>query len=219
MGEQAAMHHDEGALDGVSALNGAPAAALRRLSEAAEWRDLRPGQAFELDENTCLACVEGRLRVIAGAQFHDVRAGEALFLERAAAGEETPSAAGAAIEPAVFAAIPFYAIMDELAPGRGLASTLTRWFARRLCRAAPDRANPSRKLYAALAMMAVPNGADGHWRIERMPRHREMADMSGMSEEGAANAVAHLISLGVAQRDYPGMKIIDFEALSRLAAA
>jgi len=208
------------ALRALAPFADAAAAPLKRLAEAAEWRRARAGQPFELAEDRTLACVEGRVRLIAGPRFFDVEAGGLVFLEDIVAGRSAPACAGAALTGSTFAAIPAAAIAEELKPGRALALSLARHFARRLAgRPADEAGHPARRLYAQLAMMAQPNGADGCWKIGKMPRHRELAALSGLSEEAAADAVAHLISTGVARRDYPGLAIIDYESLRRLSAA
>ena len=58
----------------------------------------------------------------------------------------------------------------------------------------------------------------GVWRIEKMPKHRELADRAGVDEASAAGAVASLIQEGVAQRDYPGLVINDMSRLNTLAS-
>lgn len=193
-------------------------APLQRLAQAAEWRQVAPGQAFELPANAVLACVSGMVRLIGGARFQDVPGGEMRFLEEAVARRSVPAYAGAALYESIFAVIPASAIADEAARGRSLAAPLAAWFASRLIREERgDDESPARKLYGQLAMLAQPNGADGFWKIAKMPRHRELASGAGMSEEDAANAVAHLISTGVARRDFPGLEILDYESLRRLA--
>lgn len=193
-------------------------APLQRLAQAAEWRRVAPGQAFELSADAVLVCVSGLVRLIGGARFQDVPGGEIRFLEEAVARRSVPACAGAALYESVFAAIPAAAIAEEAAPGRSLAAPLAAYFASRLVREERgDDESPARKLYGQLAMLAQPNGADGFWKIAKMPRHRELAASAGMSEEDAANAVAHLISTGVARRDFPGLEIIDYESLRRLS--
>lgn len=212
---------DDGAaaLRGLAPFAGASLTPLQRLDTAAEWRRVARGQAFQMDENSVLACAAGQVRLIAGSRYFDIEAGQICFLEEAVAGRATPHCAGAALYESLFAVIPAAAIAAEMAPGRALAASLAQYFAGRLAGGRREEVSgPAQKLYARLAMLAQPNGADGFWKIGRMPRHRELADHAGLTEEDAANAVAHLISTGVARRHYPGLEIIDYPSLQRLAA-
>ena len=57
----------------------------------------------------------------------------------------------------------------------------------------------------------------GAWRIEKMPKHREVAQLAGVDEADAASAIAYVIQEGVARRDYPGLIIDDIARLNHLA--
>lgn len=81
----------------------------------------------------------------------------------------------------------------------------------------PTEAAPEQRVYAALLEHVKRDGIANSWRIEKMPKHRELADQSGVDEVDAANAVARLIQDGIAQRDYPGLVIRDYEKLKQLA--
>lgn len=191
---------------------------LSRLADAAEWISLTAGEGLEIDDGAVLAVADGRLRVITSGRFHDIDAGDVLFLDEAAAGRNVPAAAGTALSLALAALIPSSALLSEVDGVDGFGGQLARYFARRLTAAGGAAASPSHKLYAQLVMLAQPNGGDGCWRIERMPRHRELAGEAGLSEEAAADAIAHLISTGVARRNYPGMDILKYDSLRRLAS-
>lgn len=52
--------------------------------------------------------------------------------------------------------------------------------------------------------------------IARMPRHRELADRLSTTEEVVAGAIAELVRLGIAKREYPGLFIGDEKALRSL---
>ena len=81
----------------------------------------------------------------------------------------------------------------------------------------PIEAAPEQRVYAALLQHVVRDGVANSWRVEKMPKHRELADQAGVEEADAASAVARLIQESVAQRDYPGLLIQDLEALKKLA--
>lgn len=82
---------------------------------------------------------------------------------------------------------------------------------------AAEDENPERRVFAAIATLVRRNAIDATWRIDRMPKHRDLADLARVAEADAASAVAHLISSGVARRDYPGLVIDDMAQLNRLA--
>jgi hypothetical protein len=76
---------------------------------------------------------------------------------------------------------------------------------------------PQQRIFAELLKFVARNGLSGEGRIERMPKHRELADAAGVEEAEAAGAVAALIQEGVARREYPGLVICDCDRLSKLA--
>ncbi|MDZ7629621.1 MAG: cyclic nucleotide-binding domain-containing protein [Parvularculaceae bacterium] len=82
---------------------------------------------------------------------------------------------------------------------------------------AASEAGPDRRVFAAIAGLVRRDAVAATWRIDRMPKHRDLADLANVAEGDAANAVARLISTGVAKRDYPGLVIEDMAQLNRLA--
>jgi len=77
---------------------------------------------------------------------------------------------------------------------------------------------PEQRVFAALLQFVERDAVSGAWRIQKMPKHRELADLAGVEEALAASAVAALIQEEVAQRDYPGMIINDLNRLNQLAS-
>lgn len=73
------------------------------------------------------------------------------------------------------------------------------------------------RIYAALIECVERDALSGAWRIEKMPKHRELAERAKVEEAIAASAVASLIQDGIAQRDYPGLIINDISRLNTLA--
>lgn len=84
-------------------------------------------------------------------------------------------------------------------------------------RAVASQTAPEQRIYAALLECIARDPLSGVWRIEKMPKHRELADRAGADEAAAAAAVAALIQEGVAQRDYPGLIVNDMARLNQLA--
>ncbi|MEM8986557.1 MAG: cyclic nucleotide-binding domain-containing protein [Pseudomonadota bacterium] len=80
--------------------------------------------------------------------------------------------------------------------------------------------DPEARIYAELVGLAAPDvSAHGGWRIQEMPKHRQLADCAGVTENGAAAAVAKLIREGVARRDYPGLEILDYDKFRAFAGS
>lgn len=82
---------------------------------------------------------------------------------------------------------------------------------------AAEESSPERRVCATLLTLVERDAVRAEWRIPRMPKHRELAEKSGVDEVDAANVVAVLIQSGVARRLYPGLVIEDIAQLNRLA--
>lgn len=81
-------------------------------------------------------------------------------------------------------------------------------------------ATGTQRIYGELLALAEPRMGQGELKaglfIARMPRHRELADRLATTEEVVAGAVAELVRLGIAEREYPGLLICDEAALRSL---
>jgi CRP-like cAMP-binding protein len=84
-------------------------------------------------------------------------------------------------------------------------------------------ATGSQRVFGELLALGEPRPAAGRSRgglfIARMPRHRELADRLSTTEEVVAGAIAELVRLDIAVREYPGLLIIDEMALRSLCKA
>lgn len=100
---------------------------------------------------------------------------------------------------------------------RNIAVYLAEKLVEQRFQASTAEAAPEQRVYAALLDCVNRDPRDGLWRVEKMPKHRELADRAGVDETDAAGAVAALIQEGAAQRDYPGLIIKDIERLNQLA--
>ena len=85
-------------------------------------------------------------------------------------------------------------------------------------RAISAEASPEQRVYAALLEHVELAGPAGPWRVEKMPKHRELADRAGVDESFAAQAIAKIIHDGVVRRNYPGLIVEDIEKLKAVAA-
>lgn len=78
----------------------------------------------------------------------------------------------------------------------------------------------TQRIYGELLALGEPRlantGAKPGLFIARLPRHRELADRLSTTEEVVAGAIADLIRLGIAEREYPGLLIADEEAMRNL---
>lgn len=79
----------------------------------------------------------------------------------------------------------------------------------------------TQRIYGELLALGEPRlantGAKPGLFIARLPRHRELADRLSTTEEVVAGAIADLIRLGIAEREYPGLLITDEEAMRNLS--
>ncbi len=101
---------------------------------------------------------------------------------------------------------------------RNIASYLAEQLVAHRFSALMTQSAPERRIYTVLLECVSRDAVTGVWRIERMPKHRELADRAGVDEPSAAEAVAVLIQEGVAQRDYPGLIVNDMARLNKLAS-
>ena len=101
---------------------------------------------------------------------------------------------------------------------RNVATHLAKALSATRFKAISAEAAPRPRIYAALLQFVERDAMSGEWRIQQMPKHRELADKAGVEEAVTADAVAALIQEGVARRDYPGMVINDMGRLNELAS-
>ncbi len=85
-------------------------------------------------------------------------------------------------------------------------------------RAVSAEASPEQRVYSALLEFVELAGPAGPWQVEKMPKHRELAERAGVDESLAAQAIATIIQDGVARRNYPGLIVDDIDRLKTLAA-
>ena len=218
----------------ISPFQDLPAAVLSLLCDHSERRSYGAGQTVfslgQYDGAEFLVVLAGALRVSAvdgetGAMIiENVRESGVFGLEIALADPD----------PILFQQISVTAEKDcdliavdaaefkSLAAGRpslmrNIAIYLSEMLVIQRFRVGAAQAAPEQRIYAALLECIVRDPLSGAWRIERMPKHRELADRAGADEAAAAAAVAALIQEGVAQRDYPGLVVNDMARLNQLA--
>lgn len=222
-------------LSSIAPFEGLPVAVLSILCEHSERRSYSAGQTVfslgQYDGGEFLVVLSGALRVSitdgsTGAMLiEDVREREIFGLEIAMAEPDPSSFQQIAVNAADDCEV---VVMDAaefrtLAGGRpslmrNIAIYLAEQLADHRLRAGTTDAAPEQRVYAALLKCISRDPLDGRWRIEKMPKHRELADSAGVDEAAAAGAVATLIQEGIAQRDYPGLIVNDMSRLNQLAS-
>lgn len=100
---------------------------------------------------------------------------------------------------------------------RNLAQFFAEELGERRFNAMAAEAAPQQRVFAELLKFIERDGVTGLWRVQRMPKHRELADLADVDESIAAGAVATLIQEGIARRDYPGLIVEDMTRLNELA--
>jgi len=221
-------------LSKISPFQDLPEAVLNLLCAQCEQRFYGSGQTVfslgQYDGAEFLVVLSGALRVsVTDAEsgtmsIEDVKAGGLVGLETAISDVDSTIFQNIAVtaeedtEIAVIDAAEF----KQLAGARpSLMRNVAIWLGRRLVMQrfqvqSPETA-PERRVYAALLECVGRDPVSGNWRVEKMPKHRELADRAGVEEAEAAEAVAALIQEGVAQRDYPGLIVNDMAKLNQLA--
>lgn len=100
---------------------------------------------------------------------------------------------------------------------RNLATYFAEELGVRRFNALSAEAAPEQRVFTELLKFVERDGVSGLWRVPQMPKHRELADLAGVDEAVAANAVANLIQEGVARREYPGLVVLDMGRFNELA--
>lgn len=209
-----------------------PPAALEAISDASQRRRYAAGEAvFALgqhDGSEFFFVAAGRLKAVSpdragGAMIVDqIREGQFFGLADAIAGWDPARAEMATLTAETDAevlSVDSVRFREIVAQRPSLTRNLMNVFARALAAGQPVGAesSPERRIFCALMKRIERDAVTGAWRIARMPKHREIADESGVDEQAAAAAVALLIQDGVARREYPGLVIEDMARFARLA--
>lgn len=206
---------------------------LEQLAGACTLRQCAAGEtiyaAGQYDAADAIIVSAGKLR----ASQVDSASG-AMIVEDFAEGEVFGlAAASAEVDPARFSAATLTAEIDSrvafldaealraiLSQRPTLAKVLMAHFARALLgvsKLQAEEATPERRVYAALMKLVERDAVRAEWRIAKLPKHRELAELADVDEATSAAAIAKLIQSAAARRDYPGLVIDDMAALNRLA--
>jgi len=211
-----------------------PESVLTAIAEISGRRFYRQGEPVfalgQFDGAEFFFVATGRLKAsiadAAGAMlFEDVCAGQFFALAEAVAALENSRAHKATLtaeEDSEVLSVDAAAFLEIVAQRPSLTRKLMQHFAQALAtgviQGAPSETTPERRVFAVLMRYIERDAANGDWRIPKMPKHRELAEASGVDEPSAAAAIALLIQEGVAKRDYPGLVIADMNRFGKLAA-
>jgi CRP-like cAMP-binding protein len=206
---------------------------LEQLAGACSMRDYAAGETIyamgQYDAADVLIVRSGKLRSSqvepsSGSMIVEDFAESELFGLAAAAADIDPSRFSAttltAERESSVAVLDSEALRAILSQRPTLAKVLMVYFARGLLGAgklASEETTPERRVYAALIKLVERDAVRAEWRIAKMPKHRELAELAGVDEAASAAAIAKLIQSAAARRDYPGLVIDDMAALNRLA--
>ncbi|GJL90991.1 Crp/Fnr family transcriptional regulator [Hyphococcus sp.] len=223
------------AIGKISPFQDLPDAVLSLLCEHSERRQYSAGQTVfslgQYDGGEFLVVLSGELR----ASVADGATGAMLIEQVPKSGVFGLEIAMSEPDPELFQQIAVTAEQDSelividaaefksLAAGRpSLMRNIAIFLAQQLFaqrfRAMTTQSAPERRIYSVLLECVSRDAVTGHWRIAKMPKHRELADRAGVDEAAAAGAVAALIQDGVALRDYPGLIVNDMARLNQLAS-
>lgn len=211
-----------------------PQSVVDALAEISRRRFYKRGEPVfalgQFDGAEFFFVASGRLKAAiadaAGAMlFEEVAAGQFFALAEAVASTENSRAHKATLtaeEDSEVLSVDAAAFLEIASQRPTLTRKLMQHFALALAagvvQAAPTEASPERRVFAVLMRYIERDAANGDWRIPKMPKHRELAEASGVDEPSAAAAIALLIQEGVARRDYPGLVIADMNRFGKFAA-
>lgn len=205
---------------------------LAAIADASSLRRYAAGETLyamgQFDGSEFLVVFSGKLKAAysdagAGAMLlESVRAGEIFGLAEAALGEELKSPSGVTISAEAdceIAAVDAETFRRIILQRRTLTRALMLHFARKSLGQSrtSEESSPERRVFAALATLVERDAVTAEWKIARMPKHRDLADRAGVEEAEAASAVAKLIQIGAARRNYPGLVIEDISVLAKLS--
>lgn len=155
--------------------------------------------------------------------FYDVDAG-GLFGHLEALAGGAPQFSAVALSTCEVSLLPADQFCTLVETHPGVAVHLLRSHALDAMKSTPqaphEAGSNTHRLYAELLRMAETDpDHQGALLVSRLPRHRELADWTGLSEADVAACLASLVKSGCAERRYPGLSILDADKLRALAIA
>ncbi len=226
-------HGAQALLKGAALFSDLPLPILDAVAENSSVRRFEPGETLfstgQFDGSDLLYVAAGRLKAVradsaSGSMVVDVIEPGAFFaLVLAALSADVARFSDVTISaeaPSEIVFIDAEALRGLVAQRPLLARSLLLHFAKASVAggaASAEEAAPDRRVFAAIVALVRRDAVEAVWRVEKMPKHRDLAELANVAEGDAASAVARLISSGVARRDYPGLVIDDMAQLNRLS--
>lgn len=219
------------AISGATAFRAIQAIVVSTLAGASSLRTYPAGETIfamgQFDGSEFLIVAKGKVKVAradgAGGMFFDyLREGDTYGLPAAVLEDSQRGIAAATLSAesdCEILAVDGDTLRQTIEKRPSLAKSLLLHFAFLLAggESVAEESSSERRVCAALLALVERDAVSAEWRIPKMPKHRELAEKSGVDEVEAANAVASLIQSGIARRLYPGLVIDDIGQLNRLA--
>ncbi len=210
-----------------------PIPVLEKIATASERRTILANETLytigQYDAFECIAICTGSVRITRASRINGdmsievVEAGGVIGLDMVLGDNRDVGSAIAieAIEETSFIGIESDALLEAISNSVEANAGLVRYFAGVSIKHSfgeADAIGAQRRIFSALlALVERAELPTGGYYIAEMPKHRELAEIAGVTDVEAAEAVATLLRQGIATRDYPGLKIENYLALEKLA--
>ena len=220
---------DAGFLRGVEVFGDLVASKRKPIAKRFERRSLEAGETLyavgDYDGREAIVLLSGALSVqTLDAVRGDVAIGKVaprtLFgLDYCLADDERAASAVCVVaeRASEIAVISSEDLSDLIQTSGDLALLVAQRFATQLLDGAGAAAlGPEERVVSALlTLLTADASAPGGWRIDKMPKHRAIAEIAGVDDAAVAGVVARLIQDGLVARDYPGLVVVDYDGLRK----
>lgn len=183
--------------------------------------------AGDYDGREAMVVVDGRVQLTAFDAAQDEMASSVLepgaifgleqcFAASPTGAETVCATASEKSDVAYIGAEELFSLADD---NKELAREFISYFAQKLVdRQGESAVGPEARIVSELMNHMEPDPvARGGWRIAKTPKHRDIAQKAGVDDAAVATVIARLIHDGLAERDYPGLVILNYDGLRRLA--
>ena len=210
-----------------------PVPVLQKITASAQVRTLLANETLytigQYDAFECIAIRHGSVKITRASRTNGdmsievVGAGGVIGLDMVLADNRDVGSAIAieALEETSFIGIESDVLLEAISESLEATAAFVRYFACLSIEASfseVDAVGAQGRIFSALlAMVERSELQTGGYYIAEMPKHRELAEIAGVTDVEAAEAVATLLRQGIATRDYPGLKIENYLALEKLA--
>ncbi|MEO1310619.1 MAG: cyclic nucleotide-binding domain-containing protein [Pseudomonadota bacterium] len=214
-------------LRGVAVFGALVASKRKDIAEAFERRRYIAGEtiytAGDYDGREAVVVISGGVQVHAYDEglgemaTHVMSAGDVFGLEHCFANTTALAERTCLVaqENAEIAVIGGEKLDEFIEQSKDLVRALLTFFADRLVSGESTLAvGPEARIVGELMTYAEPDPEiRGRWRIPKTPKHRAVAEAAGVDDAAVAGVIARLIQDGVAERDYPGLVIMNYDEM------